>query len=205
MHASTDPKQRIIKSLFNAPNFALRWGELKDETRLSSRTLSKHLKDLQSEKKIVRIVDVITEEYPPPVYYELIGEVEKRLAKAVSEDWEKTIESINKLAKLTSEHPELYMDTVFESLLWDSIFTIYHMAKVHPELLMASGLLAWHTSVHNKLIIKVAKYCAQNEPFMVELEKMYKNFREHIAEKEKHGIPLDAEKLEAPKPKHQGA
>ncbi|MCW3985315.1 MAG: winged helix-turn-helix transcriptional regulator [Candidatus Bathyarchaeota archaeon] len=64
-------KEIIILKLMQAKDRKLRWSELVEQTGFSKRTLSKRLKDLQREGALKRIVDAETEEYPPPVYYEL--------------------------------------------------------------------------------------------------------------------------------------
>jgi len=64
-------KPSELKIIAQLAEKSKRWTELKKETKLSSRGLSKALDALETSEKITRVVDVASGGYPPPVYYEL--------------------------------------------------------------------------------------------------------------------------------------
>ncbi len=56
----------------------LNWGNLRESTGLSRRTLATRLDELEKEDLVVRAVDREARNYPPPVYYELTEHARER-------------------------------------------------------------------------------------------------------------------------------
>jgi DNA-binding HxlR family transcriptional regulator len=67
----------ILSTLFEEGR-ALRWTELLELTKLSPRTLSLRLNDLEEEEAVTRRVSTEGGKYPPPVTYEItqVGRVQ---------------------------------------------------------------------------------------------------------------------------------
>ena len=62
-------KDTIKFTLSRAKGRKLRWSHLLEKTKLSRRTLSLRLKELEKENVIERVVDATSKAYPPPVFY----------------------------------------------------------------------------------------------------------------------------------------
>lgn len=71
-----ESERAILEALTLAKNQKLRWTNLLKETKLCKRSLSTTLKSLKEKKQIQRIVDAEAQEYPPPVYYQLISKID---------------------------------------------------------------------------------------------------------------------------------
>lgn len=179
----SDPEQKILKFLRLAPGLRLRWGEIKDQTKLSSRTLSQRLKDLQNRKLVERIVDTSTDEYPPPVYYRLIGELERKFAKSVQEERMQIKKRLDRLSELTFENPQLYFETILDAVVFDCVFTLYYAAKA-PTWIESAGLLWYHNEVHKHLMIDAWKAFAKSEKYNQALKQIYEKMREELLRKE---------------------
>lgn len=59
---------KILSELMEAPQQGLRWKELLERTKISSRTLKKRLKELENKGTVERRPDHDSGEYPTPIY-----------------------------------------------------------------------------------------------------------------------------------------
>ena len=183
----TEPKkseQKIIAALTFAENQKLRWSDLVAKTELSKRALSQSLKSLQKQQRIRRIVDAQTEEYPPPVYYELINEAERRFAEKVGREWNEISERMNILFKVTCETdaPEIYLEEILKAILTDCVFTL-HYAVEEPQKLVSLMLLEWHLRTHRELMAKTFHSLTKSKRFRQALKQIYEVMRSELEEK----------------------
>jgi len=177
MKTETEPKKsekRIIEALTFAENQKLRWNDLVAKTKLSKRALSQSLKSLQKQQQIRRIVGAQTEEYPPPVYYQLVNELERRFAENVSKEWQTIHDRMNVLFKITFEEgvPQLYFQKILEAILMDCAFTLHYAAEA-PNLFLSFMLLEWHFRIHQEIMAKTLKDFGSSKRYRQALRQTY--------------------------------
>jgi DNA-binding Lrp family transcriptional regulator len=167
-----------------APKSMLRWGAIKEKTGLSTRTLSLRLKQLQEKGLVRRIVDTAVDQYPPPVYYQRVGEAERKFDALVQKEWKRVSQKINKLFKLTFKDPEVYFELILEAIMLDAVFTLQYAANA-PTIFEATLLLKHHNETHRRLMTKTCALVATSKRYRKALEHIYKNTRRELEERSK--------------------
>lgn len=188
MKTETEPKkseQKIIAALTFAENQKLRWSDLVAQTKLSKRALSQTLKCLQKQQRIRRTVDTQTDEYPPPVYYQLTNELERRFAELVNKEWQTINERMNVLFKITFEEgePQLYFQKILEAILMDCAFTLHYAAEA-PSAFKSLMLLEWHLRTHQQIMAKTFEQFRSSKRYRQALRQTYEVIRDDFMKAE---------------------
>jgi len=180
----SEVENSILDKLMKAPRFQLRWTELMNKTGFSSRTLSRRLKNLENKKRVKRLLDTETRKYPPPVYYQLIGEDERRIAEKIEKEWAGIRERTNNLFTITFEKPERFVEELMLFILRDSIFTLHYAAN-ESKVIQSLLLLRWHTEIRDNLMLQALKLFATSEKHREALRKIYEEAREEALKEQK--------------------
>lgn len=178
-------EQRIIEALTFTENQKLRWGDLVKKTGLSKRALSQSLSTLVKQQRIRRLVDSETDEYPPPVYYQLVNERERRFAEMVNKEWQGIWKRMNGLFKITFEEkaPERCFEEILKAILTGCMFTLHYVAEA-PNMLESAWLLEWHLRIHREIMTKTLKDFSSSKRYRQVLKQVYEGWRDELMKTE---------------------
>ena len=179
----SEREKLILQALMFAENQTLRWQDLMKKTNLSNASLAQSLKSLQKQQKIRRIVDIETDSYPPPVYYQLVDKVEREFSKKIKKEWDGIKERMDKNFELTFKNPEIYAEEIWKTIIRDSIFTL-HYAVNAPNRLQALSLLGWHDRIHRKLIVDAYECFVKSKRHREALKNDYEQVHKELLEEE---------------------
>jgi DNA-binding HxlR family transcriptional regulator len=104
---SYEAEMKIMKIILDGEPH--QYGELREKTKLSKATLSKHLKQMESDNRIIRHMDMESGKYPYPVYYEIKGK-QSKLEKELSKFEQSAMERVEKAKNefLKTQEPETF-------------------------------------------------------------------------------------------------
>lgn len=173
------PEEAILNALKFAPKSMLRWGEIKEKTGLSTRTLSLRLKDLRKKGLVKRIVDTSGDQYPPPVRYQRVGEAERKFDAAVQREWARISKRMNKMFELTSKNPKAYWKSILDTIILDSLFTLRYAVEA-PSVFEAALLLKYHYETHQRLMKNAVAAAASSKEYRDVLKQIYEEARKNL-------------------------
>lgn len=174
---------KIIQTL-QPEHGRVRWKDLLEQTRLSSRTLAKRTKELQKQGLVRRIVD--TTVYPPAVYYE-----GTKLSYLMSLPITAGLDAITKMLEAqlqtrriieTSEsNPNKLMEHLVTEYERDFLFTLNYSIEDYEKLGEKSEwpyLVTYHVQAYESRIMELIRVALQSSKLREAIKNVYKDFKE---------------------------
>lgn len=151
--AKTETQIKILNILTKERR--LRWHELKEKTKLSSRTLSDRMRELLKMGVVRRVID--TSQYPPAVYYEATSKADLmrlpigsvfNIIENMMEEWRLTRQAIGTLIRISdpSKVGEEVIRFTVEDYVIDLLFTLRYCLE-NPE--YSPYLIYYHVGLYS--------------------------------------------------------
>lgn len=176
--AKTTTEANILKVLTKEKK-RVRWSELLKKTKLSSRTLSDRIKDLEQKGAVTRIID--SSVYPPAVYYEAtssayltklpIGSALDQI-KHMLEEWR----ARQRFLDTNISDPQMIINNMVEDYVLDLLFTLNYCMEEEKRTHWPF-LAYYHFKAYESRIMELIRVMHKSPKLIEAVKKTYQNFR----------------------------
>ena len=159
----------------------IRWKDLLEETRLSSRTLSRRLKELEERGVVRRIVD--TSVYPPAVYYEgtklsyLLSLPLLAGLNAVTQMLDERLHT-RRIIETGASNPEKLLENLFTQYINDLLSTLNFSIEdfeQNKEKSQWAYLVSFHIEAYESRIMELMRVAIYDPKLRETIKNMYAN------------------------------
>ena len=156
-------ERKILSELMEAPQRGLRWKELLERTKISSRTLKKRLEDLENKGIVERRADADSREYPTPIYYVLRTMPSKRRRRLHTEKTllSHSISQFQAAAENLSMNDSEFLITMARQISTSLLYAFLFSIRETSEPSLHEGLI---DGFHRALALRLMRQSNQSIP-----------------------------------------